>query len=214
MKNAKFLEILALWDPIFGLFIFFNESESSSSEQSNGVCPNKIGRLVLEIWRGAESPPPTPPPPGNVLQKAHQVGGGGDSPPARHISRNKSLILMGQRHSIAINMNFQIHLKQVWKVQKLGLRGQTFSKNSRFLYLSIRIAITSLFFIRFRRNFGISFFIHRSFTYTMRFMKFENHRRFQVGRISGYSCLNFDSKETTYEHGIMSARYSNNRNAM
>ena len=44
--------------PLFLFFDFLGESKRSLSEKSNAVYPIKIGPVVFEISRGAESAPP------------------------------------------------------------------------------------------------------------------------------------------------------------
>ena len=62
VKIAKFSETFASKPPNFRLFsTFYSDSKSLRWEESNGVRPIKIGRLVLEIWGGANRPPPVNP---------------------------------------------------------------------------------------------------------------------------------------------------------
>ena len=72
VKIAKFSEIFASRTRNFRFFsTFYSDSEISRWEESNGLCPIEIGRLVLEIWRGE----PNRPPPHQltyILQIAHQ----------------------------------------------------------------------------------------------------------------------------------------------
>ena len=89
---------------------------------------------------------------------------GGDSPPPRHISKTKRPILMGQMPFDCSQLELSDSSKKSFKSKTIGSQRAIFSKSSRF-HLTIRIAITSVFLIRFRRNFRISFFIHWSFKY-------------------------------------------------
>ena len=74
-----------------------------------------------------------------------------------------------KRHSIPLIANFPNHYKK----SKIGGPGSKNFRKFRDFHRIIKIAITSLFFVRFWWNFVWSYFVNRAFTYIPVFLIFE-----------------------------------------